>query len=69
MVRAISYAFNIGNCKFDGKVLVGATLRKKLDPRKATKTKLKNVAHDIRRIGYIKILYGIKPKWLCRGCS
>jgi hypothetical protein len=37
----------------------GATIRKRLDPRKATETKLKLVAHDIRRIGYIEILDGI----------
>jgi hypothetical protein len=41
----------------------GGTLRKRLDPRKATESKLKLVAHDIRRIGYIEILYDMKPHW------
>jgi transposase len=63
-MRSISETVNsMVKCRF------GATQRKKLNPRKATETKLKNVAHDIRRIGYIGILYGIKPKWPCKGCS
>lgn len=57
-MRSISETVNsMVKCRF------GATLRKKLDPRKATETKLKLVAHDIRRIGYIETLYDIKPKW------
>ena len=43
------------------------TLVKGFDPRKATETKLKLVAHDIRRIGYIEILYDIKPHWPRKG--
>jgi len=45
----------------------GATIRKRLDPRKETETKLKLVAHDIRRIVYIEILDGIKPHWSRNG--
>jgi len=63
-MRSISETVNsMIKCRF------GATLRKKLDPRKATETKLKNVAHDIRRIGYIEILNDIKPKWPRKECS
>ncbi|HJH28245.1 MAG TPA: hypothetical protein C5S50_02835 [Methanosarcinaceae archaeon] len=57
-MRSISETVNsMVKCRF------GATIRKKLDPRKATETKLKLVAHDIRRIGYIEILDGIRPHW------
>ncbi|PWB51732.1 MAG: hypothetical protein C3F06_09985 [Candidatus Methanoperedenaceae archaeon] len=57
-MRSISETVNsMVKCRF------GATLRKRLDPRKATETKLKLVAHNIRRIGYIEILNGIKPHW------
>jgi len=57
-MRSISETVNsMVKCRF------GGTLRKRLDPRKATETKLKLVAHDIRRIGYIEILYDIKPHW------
>ena len=61
-IRSISETVNsMVKCRF------GATLRKKLDPRKATETKLKLVAHDIRRIGYIEILNDIKPVWTRNG--
>ena len=57
-MRSISETVNsMVKCRF------GAMLRKKLDPRKATETKLKFVAHDIRRISYIETLYDIKPQW------
>ncbi len=57
-MRSISETVNsMVKCRF------GAPLRKRLDPRKATETRLKLVAHDIRRIGYIEILGGIKPHW------
>lgn len=36
----------------------GAPLRKRLESRKVTETRLKLVAHDIRRVGYIEILAG-----------
>ncbi len=61
-MRSISETVNsMVKCRF------GAPLRKKLDPRKETETKLKLVAHDIRRIGYIEILDGIKPYWSMKG--
>jgi hypothetical protein len=45
----------------------GATIRKRLEPRKETETKLKLVAHDIRRIGYIEALDDITPHWPRKG--
>jgi hypothetical protein len=61
-MRSISETVNsMVKCRF------GATIRKRLDPRKATETKLKLVAHDIRRIGYIEILDGIAPHWPTKG--
>ena len=61
-MRSISETVNsMVKCRF------GGTLRKRLDPRKATESKLKLVAHDIRRIGYIEILYDIKPHWSRNG--
>ncbi len=57
-MRSISETVNsMVKCRF------GGPLRKKLDARKTTETRLKLVAHDIRRIGYIEILDGIKPQW------
>ena len=41
----------------------GAPLRKRLDPRKETETRLKLVAHDIRRVGYLEILEDVVPDW------
>lgn len=41
----------------------GAHLRKRLDARKVTETRLKNVAHNVRRIGYLEIIDGIIPHW------
>jgi transposase len=57
-MRSISETVNsMVKCRF------GATIRKRLDPRKETETRLKLVAHDIRRIGYIEALDDIKPNW------
>ncbi len=57
-MRSISETVNsMVKCRF------GATIRKRLEPRKETETKLKLVAHDIRRIGYIEVLDGIAPHW------
>ncbi|MBC2706640.1 MAG: hypothetical protein HF975_04160 [ANME-2 cluster archaeon] len=39
----------------------GAPLRKRLDPHKVTEIQLKNVAHNVRRIGYLEIMDGIIP--------
>ena len=62
LLTSISETVNsMVKCRF------GATIRKRLDPRKATETKLKLVAHDIRRIGYIEILDGIAPHWPTKG--
>jgi hypothetical protein len=38
-------------------------LRKGLDARKVTKTRLKLVGHDVRIIGYLGIMEGIKTHW------
>jgi len=45
----------------------GAPLRKKLDSRKATETRLKLVGHNIRRVGYLEIMGDVVPHW--RGCT
>ena len=37
--------------------------RKILDARKVTETRLKNVAHNVRIIGYLDIIDGIVPHW------
>jgi transposase len=61
-LRSISETVNsMVKCRF------GATIRKRLEPRKETETKLKLVAHDIRRIGYIEALDDIKPHWPRKG--
>ena len=45
------------------KARFGSPLRKRLDARKVTETRLKNVAHNVRRIGYLEIIDGIVPHW------
>ena len=61
-MRSISETVNsMVKCRF------GGPIRKRLNPRKATETKLKNVAHNVRRIGYLEIIDGIIPHWPCRG--
>ncbi len=40
---------------------LGAPLRKRLDARKVTGTQLKNVAHNVRRIGYLESVDSIVP--------
>ena len=45
------------------KARFGSPLRKRLDARKVTETRLKNVAHNVRRIGYLEIMDGIIPHW------
>ena len=42
---------------------VGYLLRKKLDTRKVIETQLKNVAHNVRIIGYLEIIDGVVPHW------
>ena len=41
----------------------GRPLRKKLNSRKVTETRLKPVARDIRRVGYLEIMGEIQPHW------
>ncbi|MBC2708538.1 MAG: hypothetical protein HF975_08115 [ANME-2 cluster archaeon] len=45
----------------------GAPIRKRLDARKVTETRLKNVAHNVRRTGYLEIIDGILPHWPRKG--
>ena len=45
------------------KARFGSPLRKRLDARKVTETRLKNVAHNVRRMGYLEIIDGIMPHW------
>ncbi|NOQ29026.1 MAG: hypothetical protein GQ566_02835 [Methanosarcinales archaeon] len=61
-MRSISETVNsMVKCRF------GAPLRKKLDSRKETETRLKLVGHNIRRVGYLEILGDVVPHW--RGCT
>ena len=41
----------------------GVHLRKRLDARKVTETRLKNVAHNVRKMGYLEIIDGIRLNW------
>jgi len=57
-MRSISETVNsMVKCRF------GAPLRKRLDSRKETETRLKLVAHDIRRVGYLEIMGDVVPHW------
>ncbi len=57
-MRSISETVNsMVMCRF------GVPLRKRLDACKVTGTQLKNVAHNVRRIGYLSIMDGIVPHW------
>ena len=61
-MRSISETVNsMVKCKF------GGPTRKILDSWKATETKFKNVAHNVRRIGYIEIMDGITRHWPRKG--
>jgi len=44
----------------------GDPLRKRLDARKVTETRLRNVAHNVRGIGYLEIIDGIVSHWPCK---
>ena len=57
-MRSISETVN-----FMVKARFGSPLRKKLDARKVTETQLKNVAHNVRRIGFLEIIDGIILHW------
>ncbi|PXF62011.1 MAG: hypothetical protein C4B59_01980 [Candidatus Methanogaster sp.] len=41
----------------------GAPLRKRLESRKETETRLKLVGHNIRRVGYLEIMGDVVPHW------
>jgi transposase len=57
-MRSISETVNsMVKCRF------GAPLRKRLVSRKETETRLKLVAHDIRRVGYLEIMGDVVPHW------
>ena len=61
-MRSISETVNsMVKCRF------GAPLRKRLDSRKKTETRLKLVGHNIRRVGYLEIMGDVVPHW--RGCA
>ncbi len=61
-MRSISETVNsMVKCRF------GAPLRKRLESRKETETRLKLVGHNIRRVGYLEIMGVVVPHW--RGCA
>lgn len=61
-MRSISETVNsMIECRF------GYPLRKRLDPRKETETRLKLVGHNIRRVAYIQIIEGIALPWSNKG--
>jgi len=61
-MRSISETVNsMVKCRF------GAPLRKRLESRKETETRLKLVGHNIRRVGYLEVLGDVVPHW--RGCT
>ena len=63
-MRSISETVNsMVKCRF------GAPLRKRLDSRKETETRLKLVGHNIRRVGYLEIIDGVVPHWRGPGCT
>lgn len=45
------------------KARFGAPLRKRLDPRRETETRLKLVGHNVRRAGFLEEYEGIVPHW------
>ena len=61
-MRSISETVNsMVECRF------GYPLRKRLDPRKKTETRLKLVGHNIRRVAYLQIIEGIASNWQNKG--
>jgi transposase len=57
-MRSISETVNsMVKCRF------GAPLRKRLESRKETETRLKLVGHNIRRVGYLEIMGDVVPHW------
>ena len=62
-MRSISETVNsMVKCRF------GAPLRKRLESRKETETRLKLVGHNIRRVGYLEIMGDVVPHWR-GGCT
>jgi transposase len=45
------------------KARFGAPLKKRLDPRRETETRLKLVGHNVRRAGFLEEYEGIVPHW------
>ncbi len=45
------------------KARFGAPLRKRLDPRRETETRLKLVGHNVRRVGFLEEYEGIVLRW------
>ena len=63
-MRSISETVNsMVKCRF------GAPLRKRLDSRKETETRLKLVGHNIRRAGYLEMMGDVVPHWRGRRCT
>jgi transposase len=57
-MRSISETVNsMIKCRF------GQIIRKRLDRRRTTETRLKIVGHDVRRVGYLEIFEEIVPHW------
>ncbi|NOQ32613.1 MAG: hypothetical protein GQ567_00220 [Methanosarcinales archaeon] len=63
-MRSISETVNsMVKCRF------GAPLRKRLDSRKKTETRLKLVGHNIRRVGYLEVMGDVVPHWRGSECT
>ena len=63
-MRSISETVNsMVKCRF------GAPLRKRLESRKETETRLKLVGHNIRRVGYLEVMGVVVPHWRRQGCA
>ena len=63
-MRSISEMVNsMLRCRF------GASLKKRLDPRRWSETRLKLIAHDVRRMGYLEAFEDITPHWPRKGLS
>ena len=62
-MRSISETVNsMVKCQF------GAPLRRRLNSRKETETRLKLVGHNIRRVGYLEVMGDVMPHWR-GGCT
>ncbi len=62
--RSISEMVNsMLRCRF------GAPSNKRLDPRRESQTRLKLIAHDVRRMGYLEAFEDTTPHWPRKGSS